>query len=245
MSRRVFLLLLALALGLVGLFISLQPLIFKPPPPPQVQVLAAAQDIDTYRVVTLDMVNVVTATQSSGIYALDEVWNVAEITATGDITRVVLFTTRPVRQGEILSRQTNVLPIEEARYAPLRFEVASFPIDINETVGGQIKPGHRINIYGYVEERPGHTAPPVQLIAEKIWVVDVRTAQADVVAPTPAPATTPQAPGIFGVSVPGLTVTTRAPEAMITVAADPETILRILEALGAQGFRAWVTLSPG
>jgi hypothetical protein len=237
---------LALALGLVGLFISLQPILFKPPPPPQVQVLAAAQDIDTYKVVTMDLVNVVTATQTPGLYTLDEVWNAAEITAIGEMTRVVLFTTRPVQQGEILSRRTNVLPIEEARYAPLRFEVASFLVDINETVGGQVKPGHRINIYGYIEERQGHAAPPVQLIAENVWVVDVRTAQADLVAPTPAPATTPQAPsGPFGVNVPGLTVTTRAPEAMITVAADPETIWRILEALGAQGFRAWVTLSPG
>jgi len=239
------LLLLALALGIVGLFISLRPVLFPPPPPPEVKALAAAQNIDTYQVVTMDMVNVVTATQAPGLYTLDEVWDTAEITATGDMTRVVLFTTRPVRQGEVLSKRTNVLPIEEARYAPLRFEVASFPIDINETVGGQIKPGHRINIYGYIEERPGHAAPPVQLIAEKIWVVDVRTAQADIVAPTPAPAGTPQAPGPFGVTVPGLTVTTRAPEAMITVAADPETIWRILEALGAQGFRAWVTLSPG
>jgi len=240
------LLLLALALGLVGLFISLQPLIFKAPPPPQVPVLAAAQDIDTYQIVTLDMVTEVTRTQVTGVYTLTQVWNTAEIAATEEMTKIVLFTTRPVQQGELLRRGSNVLPIEEARYAPLVLEVASFPVDINETVGGQVKPGHRINIYGYMEEQPGRqTTPPVQLIAERVWVVDVRTAQADVVAPTPAPAATPQAPGIFGVSVPGITVTTRAPEAMITVAADPETIWRILEALGAQGFRAWVTLSPG
>lgn len=230
----------------MGLFISLRDVFVQAPPPPQVKVLAAAQDIDTYQVVTLDMVEEVTRTLATGVYTLTQVWNEPEIVATEGMTKIILFTTRPVKQGEILRKQNNVLPIEEARYAPLRLEVASFPVDINETVGGQVKPGHRINIYGYIEERPGHLAPPVQLIAEKIWVVDVRTAQADVVAPTPAPATTPQAPaGAFGINIGGGTVTTREPEATITVAADPETIWRILEALVAQGFKAWVTLSPG
>jgi hypothetical protein len=229
----------------VGLFISLRDVFVQAPPPPQVAVLAAAQDIDTYQVITLDMVTEVTRTQVPGTYTYNDVWN-TDIAATAEMTKVVLFTTRPVKQGETLLRANNVLPIEEARYAPLRFEVASFPVDINETVGGQIKPGHRINIYGYIAEQPEHPAPPVQLIAELVWVVDVRTAQADIVAPTPAPATTPQAPaGAFGINIGGGTVTTREPEAMITVAADPETIWRILEALGAQGFKAWVTLSPG
>ena len=216
---------LAVVLGLVGVVISL----YSPPAPPptKASVVVAAQDIDTYTIIsesTRLILKERPIEEAANAYRLVE-----EV--------IGKITTRHIGKGEVISRDAAV-PIEEFRYVKdMGLEIISFPADFNKMIGGQLKAGHRINIYGYQGER-GDSPPETTLIADHVWVVDVRAASGE-----EAGMPTPEAEEKGPLGLRGLAEERAVPASIVTVAVEPEVALAIIQALGAEGFRAWVTLS--
>ena len=74
----------------------------------------------------------------------------------------------------------------EFRLADATFEVLSIPVDPVSAVGGQIRIGERINLYQVIpapteiqtaDSSSNPSSMQINLIAEKVQVVDVRSAQ--------------------------------------------------------------------
>jgi len=211
------LLILAVVLGVAGILLSLP----RSSKIVQREVIVAAEDIDTYTVIDEGMVErrTLLATQAADAYAT---------------TTTPLMTTRPIRKGEPI-RRTNALPLDTFRPG-FPQEVISFPATVDKMVSGQVLPGHKINIYGYRPEQ-GERPGELILVAPKVWVVDVRTAQGE--ASKAASARAGDSEGLLT----GLGVT-RAPASIVTVASDRQIVMAIIEALGRNGLSAWVTLAP-
>ncbi len=219
---------LAIVLLLAGVGLSLRDILMPKPPPPPRTVLVATTDIDTYTVLRPEMVErreVAAELVPEGAYG-----ELGEKTA--------LITTRPIKEGEVITRDAAVAVGSSWRPARMDLEILSFPADFDKMVAGQIKPGHKINIYGYHVGEEGEGAP-VTLVAHNVWVVDARTASgAEAWAATPEPA---EEGGPLGLR--GLAERRAAPASIVTVAVEPEVAWKIIEALGAQKYRAWVTLA--
>ena len=219
---------LAIVLVLAGLALSL-PGILKPKKEelPPGTVLKARKDIDTYTVLTSDMVEPtqVPAEQAKEAYGkLDE--------------KTTLITTRPIKEGEIIDHNVAVEVGSSWRPGTMKLEIISFPAEFDKMVAGQLKPGHKINVYGYYVGEEGEGPPPVRLIADNVWVVDARTTSG-----TEAEALPPEQKEAGPLGLGGLAGERAAPASIVTVAVEPEVALKIIEALGAQKYRAWVTLS--
>jgi Flp pilus assembly protein CpaB len=98
----------------------------------------------------------------------------------GKISNVSLPKDLPVAQA-------NAVPVARFRMADADYEVLSIPVEPVSAVGGQIRIGERVNIYQVQPEdvnpdKLGITASDqpafkVELIADKVLVVDVRNAQ--------------------------------------------------------------------
>lgn len=225
------LLALALLLGVVGIIISWpRP---EPAPPPR-KVAFIKQDIPSYSVITQDMIeeHEVSAVEAKNAPSASEV--------------VGRMTTRNISKGQMVTELSALTP-EQVRYvSDLGLEIISFPARFDEVIGGQLKPGHRINVYAYRGERGTAGTfgkpPEVRLIANDIAVVDVRTRAGDASARL-APTVTPGAArgGLFGAV--GASDTRQDPGSVVTVAVAPEMAYLLVDTLGAQSFDAWVTLA--
>ena len=264
------LIVLALLLGVIGIIASWP----RPVPPKEPkQVALATRNIPTYTQITQDMVEprwLFEWTDPRGRTryfwrkTLAEVKTEKDLTdevARGDAqevskdqaTNAVLYsdvidrmTTRDVSRGAVVS-DLSALTVEQVRYvADLNKEIISFPARFDEIVGGQIKPGHRVNVYAFRGElSSGETRRPaeVKLIASNVPVVDVRTRTGDESArllPTPT-GSAARSSGLFGGG--GSDSSRRDPGSVVTVAVEPELAALIVDVLGAQGFEAWVSLA--
>ena len=222
-------LLLAAVLAVAAVLVNLRP---RPREAPVtlVPVVVASEDIGPYSIVEPDQVTM-GSTQIPQALA-DQYYE-----ATEDI--VGLMTTRFVKAGQHISRE-DAKPIEKVRYVEdMGLEIVSFPAVFSEMVAGQVKPGHRINIYGYEEERGGDSPGEAVLVASNVWVVDVRTATGEgVQQPTEQEQ---QESGLF--SSPGA-ATFAQPASVVAVAAPPSVVQDIIYAFGAKGYQAWVSLAP-
>jgi hypothetical protein len=150
------------------------------------------------------------------------------------------MTTRFLKAGQRISRE-DAKPIEQVRYVEdMSLEVVSFPAVFSEMVAGQVRPGQRINIYGYQEETGAGNPGDAVLVASNVWVVDVRTATGEEVLDRPEDEQ-PETGGLF--TAPGLAGFAQ-PASVVAVAAEPAVVRDIIYAFGAKGFSAWVTLAP-
>ncbi len=215
-------------LGLAGIAISVRDILVQPPPPPPRTIAVAKEDIPTYTRIEPGMLEerTVPADQAKFAYDLDE--------AVGKMS------IEPISAGQTIGRG-EAKPVEEVRLVDdLGLEVTSFSGRFDEMVGGQLKPGVKVNIYGYREARGQGEPGDVMLIASGVWVVDVRASSGEA-AGEPAPTPSTSGGGLLG----GPTFTGRgeAPASIVTVAAQPEVVWDIIEALGADGYQAWVTLA--
>lgn len=151
-----------------------------------------------------------------------------------------LMSTRAIKAGQLITRQ-DARPVEEIRYVEdMALEVVSFPALFSEMVAGQVKPGHRINIYGYRTEAGRDSPGEAVLVASSVWVVDVRTASGDEVQ-TPEQGGQDETGGLFGAP---LAASVYQPASVVSVAAPPAVVRDIIYAFGAKDFQAWVTLAP-
>ncbi len=150
------------------------------------------------------------------------------------------MTTRFIKAGAKISLADADL-IENVRYVEdMGLEIVSFPAVFNEMVAGQVRPGHKVNIYGYQQRTGEDRLGDLVLVASRVWVVDVRTAGGDPISEEEE-APQQQAGGFLSVPRAG---TGAQPASVLTVAAAPEMVQDIIRAFGAAGYTAWVTLAP-
>ncbi|MFQ5855467.1 MAG: hypothetical protein ACE5LU_07500 [Anaerolineae bacterium] len=229
--NRTLLLGLAVLLGLAGIAISLVDILRPPPPEPEVTVAIAKEYIPTYTLIEPGMLDERMVKESEArrlaAYRLEEA--------------IGMMTTTPVEPDTIIGRG-EARPVEEARLVKdLDLEITSFAGRYDEMVGGQLKPGVRVNIYGYHEGQDQDNPGDVKVVARNVWVVDVRASTGEA-AGQPAP--TPSGAGGGGLlGGPRITDRGEVPASIITVAAEPEVVWHIIEAMGAGGYEAWVTLA--
>ncbi|MBI3913108.1 MAG: hypothetical protein HY327_02760 [Chloroflexi bacterium] len=154
---------------------------------------------------------------------------------------------------ELIYRHHAVAP-QAFRYTDdERLEIVSFPISPEQAVGGQVRAGHRINVYrvalspatnpnvGIADPRAwlALAGAGVELLEPNVLVVDVRSTQG---APITSPAS-PSDPSTTGAAQ----STSPRPLTILTVAVPPTVALDIIRLSGeARGgrFLLWVTLAP-
>jgi len=224
-SRTLLIILLVFLLG-VGAILTIAELFKEAPAPARMTPAIAAVQIEPYTVITQDMIKAGTEVRQSeavqkGLYPADAV--------------VGKMATDLIVPNTLISG-VNAKPIEEVRFVEdLGLEVVSFQAGVDRLVGGKLRPGHIINLYGYGrddETRKNYTT----MIEPRLWVVNVSQAGRDVEVATPQPdVETGEYSEVIGGQM-GMAT-------LITVATEPQRAMRIIDALGAQGLQAWVTLA--
>lgn len=228
--NRTLLLGLAVLLGLAGIAISVRDMLHQPPPPPDVEVAVAQTDIPTYTRIEAGMLKAEKrpANQAQYVYSYEDA--------------IDMISTEPIKAGQTISRG-EAKPVEEVRFVEdLGYEILSFSGHFDEMVGGQVKPGVRVNIRGYRASRNEDEPGEIKLIASNVWVVDVRASSGEAAGQSPpTPSTSSSSSGILG--GPSITGRNEAPGSIVTVAVEPEVASNVIQALGADGYQAWVTLA--
>jgi len=226
MSARSLSLIAAVALMGVGLLMVLADFLQPPPVVARVPVAVAAMRIEPYSIITQDMIKagdamVTTDAFERGAYPLGAV--------------VGLMSTNLIAPGTLLTG-VNAKPVEEVRYVQdLGLEVVTFAAGVDRTVGGKLRPGHLINLYGFGRDdqtRENFTA----LIEPRLWVVGVSANG------QPVSLATPQ-PDIEDGSYREVGRERESPSTLITVAVTPAQAYHIIDMLGAEGLNAWATLA--
>ncbi len=201
--------------------------------PTYTRVAVAREDIEPYTIISPSQV---------GLSADDVLESEAAryYRTPGELTG--LMATRFIKAGQKISL-AYADTLENVRYVEdMQLEIVSFPAVFNEMVAGQVRPGHRVNIYGYQRKTGQESVGDLVLVASRVWVVDVRTAGGDPVAEEETQTQQQQQLGGF-LSVPGAGPE-EEPASVLTIAAAPAVVQDIIRALGAQGYSAWVTLAP-
>ncbi|MFN2251399.1 MAG: SAF domain-containing protein [Anaerolineae bacterium] len=224
MNARTIALIAAVAIMGIGAIMIVGDLFSPAESPALTQVAHASQQIEPYTMITQDMIEI-----GEPIRQRDA----AEVAAYPFDAAIGLMTTDQVKPGDTISA-ANAKPIEEVRYVrDLGLEIVSFTAGVDRTVGGKLRPGHIINLYGYGRDEEGNNF--TKLIEPQLWVVAVSAAGQSVSDATPE--VNPET----GVYDPGTGRERTA--SMITVAVEPERAFNLINALGAESLSAWVTLS--
>lgn len=225
MNTRTVVLIGAVALLGVGLLLTLADMLQPPPAAPRITPAVAAKQIEPYSVVTQDMVKAgeqmrATDARERGVWELEDV--------------IGHMTTEQLGPGTYLTG-VNVKPIKEVRFVEdLGLEVLSFQASADRVVGGQLRPGHIINLYGFKVGAEEETI--TTLIEPRLWVVGVSSGGAPVTDATPRPDYGTGEYTVIGGE-------RDRPGTLITIAVPPEKAVKIIDALGAQRFNPWVTLA--
>jgi hypothetical protein len=224
MNTRTIVLIGAVALLGIGLIMTLLEFLQPPPSEPRVQTAVAAQAIEPYTVITQDMV-----ASGDEIRARDAqaqaAWRVEDVVGKMSMDLIA--------PGDLLTA-VNAQPVEDVRFVEdLGLEIVSFQAAVDRLVGGQLRPGHIINLYGFGRDEETNESFTM-LIEPRVWVVGVSASG------RPVSEVTPQIDPDTGLIERGGSV---RPSTMLTVAVPPEKALHIIDTLGAQGLNAWVTLA--
>jgi len=206
----------------------------EPPTVDLVRIVVAGSSIEPYQSIEANQVRLgpspgVPITEAADYYT--------------ELTQVIgLMTTRFIKTGQEITRE-DAKPAEEVRYVEqMALEIVSFPAVFSEMVAGQVRPGHKVNIYGYRGETGRGVAAETILVAGNVWVVDVRTAAGEEAREATPEAAAGRPAGI--ISSPSVRGAGAEPGSVLSVAASPDIVRKIIDAFGAQGYEAWVTLAP-
>jgi hypothetical protein len=223
MNARTMVLVGAMLLLGVGLGITLLEILTPPPTGPRVTVAMAAEQIEPYTVITEDMVN--TGPEVPAAEARDGAsWRVEQV--------VGKMTTDLIVPGDVFTA-VNARPIEEVRFTDeLGLEIVSFQAAVDQLVGGRLRPGHVINLYGTGDDEENR--PFTTLVEPRLWVVGVSSGG------RPSAAETPELdPETGEVAYRG----DGRPTTLVTVAVEPDKAVHIIDALSARGLTPYVTLA--
>jgi hypothetical protein len=220
MNPRTLLLGLAGVLIVFGLFMAIADLLSGPAVVEEVRVAYAARPIPPYTVIVPSMLEEGTLPEeeASDVGA----WRFDQVAGKMSTTQI---------DARSLLTGAEVQPIEVVRKTKdLNLEVLSFAATIDKALAGQIKAGSLVNIYGFKtgsgEEKPAETV----LIASNVWVVDVRQGSGEL-----APRAVESAREELGDQP--------SPGTVLTVAAEPPVVWRIIDAVGANEYGPWVSLA--
>ncbi len=195
------------------------------------RVAIAREDIEPYSIIRPDQLTL--SSDELPLAQAKQYYQNAEVLAG-------LMTTRFLKAGQRIGLQ-DAEPVENVRYVQdMGLEVVSFPAVFNEMVAGQVRPGHKINVYGYRRRSGQNDTGELLLVAGNVWVVDVRTSGGDPVVEGSAETAT-QSGGLL--AAPSASAET-GPGSVVAVAADPTVVQEIIRAFGSQGYSAYVTLAP-
>jgi hypothetical protein len=228
---------LALIAAILAIFVIVRPRVQRERPAETVDVVLVKEDIDPYKTISSSQLYTTTmeAVQGQAYYNDPEALD-------GGMSTTFLKSAQPIRRED-------VLPPELFRFvADMKYEILSFQGSFSEMVGGQVRPGHRINIYGY--RRGAGPAEPgeMEMVADNVLVVGVRSASGADAAPqaqdVQAAETQDQgglfSPASLGVGGGG----DQDPATVLIVAAEPGVVHKIIADLGSRDYMAWVTLAP-
>lgn len=210
----------------------------KPTPGPTlVPVVVAKHDIPPYTVLRIEDVR--TAQVPSG--KVEDVF--------GGLREVAgLMTTTEIRAGNAVERSNVLMP--DSSWLKGDMLIFSFYVSTARVLGGQLRPGHHIDL---LVTRAGTEELPAESLwlARNLWVVGVHQSSGeDVGRPTAAIYNpTPTQKGDKGTSTDLIPVNPeRARQGasnLVVVAAHRETAQMIGDYLGAQLYDAWVYIRPG
>ena len=225
MNSRTIVLILAVGLLGIGLVLTLSEFFSEPTPEQRVSTAVAKVPIEPYTVITRDMVGV-----GESIRARD-----ARDKAAYPVEKVYgKMTTGSIAPGQIFTAQ-NARSVEDVRFVKdLNLEIVSFQAGINELVGGQIRPGHVINLYG--TGRDDEQEDFTVMIEPRLWVVGVQSGSSPVSEST----------ALINIETGDVELSGSRkdrPASMITVAVPPAKAFHIIDALGARGLSPYVTLA--
>lgn len=174
----------------------------------------------------------------------------------GKITTITL-------QPDQLVYRDQLVPLSQFRYSDdERLEVISFPIKPEQAVGGQVKPGQRINIYRIVlQPAPNQSilsspdpkvwlAAPgagIEVMESDVLVVDVRSTQGSPIASPPRVQSSGSDVTAYQTADTSTSAANR-PLTILTVAVAPDVAKDILRLAGesqiASRYLLWVSLAP-
>jgi len=224
MNARSIVLIGAVAILGIGAIMMLSSLFGQQAPPRTTQVAVARDVIEPYTIITQDMLGV-----SADVYLRDA----NEKGAWTGANAVGLMSTGRIAPGQWVTAQ-NAKPVEQVRFTDdFGLEVLSFQAGIDRTVGGELRAGHLVNLYGSGRTREGE--PFTRLIESQVWVVRVSAAGQPVTNETPMPQDTGELVVLGG--------DRNRAASVITVAVRPDQALNIVNALGAENLSPWVTLA--
>lgn len=209
----------------VGALLSALNLRRAPSAPPTIAVAVAGRAIEPYTIITTEMI-------AAGAPMLESEARARGAFPLGAVDG--LMTTARLAPGDLITT-ARALPAGDVRFIEdFRLEVVSFAASLDRLVGGRVRPGHRINIYG--TGRDAHNRTFTELVERAALVVHV-SAGGQVVAEAAA--------------VPDLVTgevhrggDDRARNAtLITVALAPARALHLIDAFAARHLEPWVTLA--
>jgi hypothetical protein len=225
MNARTLVLVGAIVLVGLGLLMTLGDLFSAPPPAATIQPAIARTQIQPYTVITQDMV-AAGDTISQRDATARGLWQVRDV--------VGKMSTNLIAPGDALAA-TNAMPIEAVRFTSNpNLEIVSFGASVDRMVAGKIRPGSLVNIYGTGRDKESQNF--TVLVEPRVWVVGVSSGGSQAVASTAVPD-----PKTGEVTVTNADRDRAA--TTLTVAVEPEKAFRIIDAFGAQGLAAYVTLA--
>jgi len=156
-----------------------------------------------------------------------------------------------------------LVPLKQFRYTDdERLEIVSFPIKPEQAVGGQIKPGQRLNIYRIVLQATPNQAvvaspdpkvwlaasgAGIELLEADVLVVDVRSTQGSPMVSPPKVQSKTSEVTTYETAETSSSSTNR-PLTILTVAVAPDVAKDILRLVGesqiASRYLLWVSLAP-
>lgn len=228
MNSRTLILIGAVALLGIGLLLTVGDLFSTEAPEPRVQVAYAARAIEPYTIITQDMLGA-----SEPMPARDA----RDQAAYPQDAIPGKMSTKRISPGELLTTE-NALPPEDVRFVKdLNLEIVTFGAGVDRLVGGELRPGHVVNLYGTGrddETREDFTV----LIEPRLWVVGVTAGSSSQYS---------QATRVPDLETGDIIVegdpSRDRPVTMVTVAVPPETAFKIVDALGARRLNPYVTLA--
>jgi len=207
-----------------------------------VVVLAAKENIEPYTLITSNQVSTTTVPSSlaGGYYSASDKMD-------------GFMATTLIKKGSGLTRANAQLPEDFRFWGDMGLEIGSFRAVFSELVGGQVRPGHRINVYAYRKGDEDEDNGDLVLVASNILVVGVRTetgeeaTAGEAVAagtPTPSSGAGPLSFGSLGGGASLGGMGGAQPASVVVFAAEPRVTQAIIAFLGSRNYSAWVTLAP-
>lgn len=225
MNSRTIILILAVGLLGIGLVLTLAEFFSEPPVEQRVSTAVARVPIDPYTVITRDMVGVgedirARDARDQAVYPIESVYG--------------KMSTASIAPGDVFTAG-NSRDIEDVRFVKdLNLEIVSFAAGLDELVGGQIRPGHVINLYG--TGRNDDNQEFTVMIEPRLWVVGVQAGGGPVSEATPL--VNPETGAVEVASG-----RQERPASLITVAVPPAKAFNIIDAIAARGLQPYVTLA--